>query len=153
MKTKQELLDFYGVEVGKKYLITKTNSKVLNPKIFTIKEIEFVYGGLGLESEDGDIIAITMLNDCCYEEVKLPILDDVEREFLQKYVMNNPALKGKVAYITKIPLRSKSAEYIEITTTKYDDDFACFPCFKQNTMYKGMEVYKHYTPQELGLEE
>lgn len=154
MKTKQELLDFYGVEIGKKYKVTKIYERV--PKdfvgeIFKIRESPAVDDLIIMFTKHSEH-SIRALNYLDYEEYK-PILDDTEREYLQHYVMNNPAFKGKVAYITKTPLNSKSTESIEITTTKYDDDFACFPCFKQGSMYKNMKLNKRYTPKELGLEE
>ena len=39
--------------------------------------------------------------------------------------------------------------YIEIATK--DDDTACLPSFDQDKMYKGMEVDKKYSLEELGL--
>lgn len=149
MKTKQELLDFYGVEIGKRY-----RNKNLLDELVIFKVVGSLSDNLFIVSEDGAIkYPITWLNLITYEEMPPSILDDKEREYLQHYVMDNPAFKGKVAYITKTSLSSKATEYIEITTTKYDDDFGCFPLFKQGTMYKNMELEKQYTPQELGLEE
>ena len=157
MKTKQELLDFYGVEIGKKYKVTKIYNGVSNGFLygtFTITDDSWALGGVQIKLENDEAeFAITLLSHLDYEEIKQPILDDKEREFLQHYVMDNPAFKGKVKYITKTSLSSKATEYIEITTINYNDDFGCFPLFKQGTMYKGMEIGKNYTPQELGLEE
>ena len=31
------------------------------------------------------------------------------------------------------------------------DTVMAFPCFEKGTMYKGMEAYKEYTLEELGL--
>lgn len=31
------------------------------------------------------------------------------------------------------------------------DTVMAFPCFEKDTMYKGMEAYKEYTLEELGL--
>ena len=157
MRTAQEMLDFYGVEIGKQYKVTKIYNGVSNAflyKTFTIKKNSRVMGGIEIKFEDFAVnFLIELLSNFDYEEVKPPILDDEEREFLQKYVMDNPAFKGKVKYITKTTLSSKSTEYIEITTINYNDDFGCFPLFKQGTMYKNMELDKQYTPKELGLEE
>lgn len=151
MKTTQELLDFYGVEIGKKYKITKTNLHLSDSKIFTIKEIGYCLGDLGLKFEDGFESAISLLNECCYEEIKLPILDDKEREYLQKYVMNNPAFKGKVMRIQKKSGLNSFKGYLVIWLD--DESIVCFPNFDLAIMYKGMKLDKDYTPKELGLEE
>ena len=93
---------------------------------------------------------LTSLVNYDYEEYK-PILDDAEREYLQKYVMDNPAFKGRVKYIKKSPVYYKKAQFLEIETTY--DDYAYLPYFKEDSMYKGMELEKEYTAQELGLKE
>ncbi len=153
MKTKQEILDFYGVEIGKKYKITKTSLYLSDSKIFTIKEDEFVYGGLKLRFEGGlkYNYPIAMLNNCCYEEIKPSILDNTEKRYLQKYVMDNPALKGKVIRIAKYTDVKAKNEFVRIYLNNYDT--MALPYFPVDTMYKGMAKNIKYTPQELGLEE
>lgn len=149
MKTKQELLDFYGVEIGKKYRITKTADGIENSfegEVFRVLENTYREDGLEVVFYTyGHPIAV--LNFVDYEEYK-PILDDVEREYLQKYVMDNPAFKGKVKCIVKV---SRGVEFLGIHLTFSGKAF--LPEFKPNSMYKGMEIGRNYTPQELGLEE
>lgn len=150
MKTKQELLDFYGVEIGKKYIITKTRLNSLTSKIFTIEEDKHYFGGLKFMLEDGVDAVISILNGCCYEEIKPSILDDEEKEYLQKYVMDNPAFKGKVVRIQK--RSDKNGEgYLAIWLDSEPTVF--FPNFELDTMYEGMTENIKYTPKELGLEE
>lgn len=149
MKTREEILNFYGVEIGKTYKITDINLMVSGAKIFTVKEIGYCLGGLGLEFEDGFVRAISMLNECYYEEYN-SILDDEEREYLQKYVMDNPAFKGRVLSITKFTHSKEKKEYLAI---RLNSDTIYMPFFRQNTMYKKMKKEKQYTPKELGLEE
>ena len=155
MKTKQELLDFYGVEIGKKYKITNADNKNRINQTFTIQHITthltvllhgFLYG------KPYDYVALlSSLDDWTYEEVKPPILDDKEREYLQKYIMDNPAFKGKVEAIVKISRGEEFKEFLGIRLTFSRKAF--LPEFKQNSMYKGMEIGRDYTPQELGLKE
>ena len=150
MKTKQELLDFYGVEIGKKYRITKTANGIDNSfegEIFRILE--------NTERKDGlEVVFYTyghplaVLNFLDYEEYK-PILDDKEREYLQKYIMDNPAFKGKVSTIHK----SCFKEYDNITIVLTNGERLFLPSFKINSMYKNMISFYSYTPQELGLKE
>lgn len=152
MKTKQELLNFYGVEIGKKYRITK-KPPFLESDIFSVEETPYNYGGLRLIFEGnnhGVASSLALLSECCYEEYK-PILDDKERRYLQHYVMDNPAFKGKVHSIWKCI--SGEYEYLRILT-KNSNNFAIFlPRFIRNSMYKNMRPFVSYAPQDLGLEE
>lgn len=158
MKTKEEVLNFYAVEIGKKYKITKSIFKEAEGKIFEIvnnvhyfSDIEKSVDDLQVNFSDLEMCyPLTSLVNYDYEEYK-PILDDAEREYLQKYVMDNPAFKGRVKYIKKSPVYYKKAQFLEIETTY--DDYAYLPYFKEDSMYKGMELEKEYTAQELGLKE
>lgn len=145
MKTNQELLDFYGVEIGKKYKVTKSVSFVEVGTIFTINNECKIFHG---EPNPLPLFALDYLD---YEEVKPPILDDKEREYLQKYVMDNPAFKGKVKNIIKFIEYDKKREFLGIRLNGEDRTY--LPYFKLDTMYKNMELNKQYTPQDLGLEE
>lgn len=150
MKTKQELLDFYGVEIGKTYKITNTDLMIPGKKIFTIEESDEHYGRLGLKFDDIFYSrSIIILSECCYEEVKPLVLDEKEKEYLQKYVMDNPAFKGKVSFIRKG--RDTGNEFLRIILK--NGDVGYLPNFKENSMYKNMQTLTDYTPQELGLEE
>ena len=78
--------------------------------------------------------------------VEKEILDDVEKEYLLNIIK---PFKDKVKYICKN--RNLTEEYIIIKIV--EDSTIIFPDFKKNTMYKGMEVNKKYTLEELGLDE
>ncbi len=80
------------------------------------------------------------------EEAKEPVLDDVEREYLSAVIK---PFRGKVSYISKQKYYDSTMEFIHIDLS--DGDVTDFPNFKADTMYKGMEVNKYYTLQELGL--
>lgn len=156
MKTKQELLDFYGVEIGKTYRITNASNENHINKTFTVIESitrltilfhSFLYG------KPYDYVGLlSSLEDWTYEEVEPPILDDKEREYLQKYVMDNPAFKGKVESIVKTGNLLTDFERI-IITMQNNTNCGILPGFKRGSMYKGMESHRYYTPKELGLEE
>lgn len=146
MKTKQELLDFYGVEIGKKYKVTKSENFVEVGTIFTINNECEIFPDIPFP------LPLFVLDYLDYEEIKQPILNDVEREYLQKYVMDNPAFKGKVDEIVKLGEYDKTLGFLVIRL-KDVNDRAYLPCFKLDTMYKNMKLNKAYTPQELGLEE
>ena len=84
--------------------------------------------------------------------VKLPkqIIDEKEKEYLSNVIKpfrNRIIWIGKAVYIP--------GEYIEIYLRHYDDGCSSYsiilPYFKKGTMYKGMELDKEYTLEELGL--
>ena len=85
------------------------------------------------------------------EIIKKPILDDNEKEYLSGVIK---PFRDKVKCIVKRDYEmSYENEYIFIV---FNDDGCmqikmCFPSFKKGTMYKGMELNKNYTLEELGL--
>lgn len=76
--------------------------------------------------------------------VEKEILDDKEREYLSNVIK---PFRDKVEYIIKFDLLPE--EYISIWLPKHET--TDLPCFKRGTMYKGMEIEKEYTLEELGL--
>lgn len=79
------------------------------------------------------------------EECDPKILTDKEKAYLSAVI--NP-FREKVEYIQKcFDLGSKA--YIYIYVKKCGS--MIFPTFRKGTMYKGMEVNKKYTLEELGL--
>lgn len=79
------------------------------------------------------------------EEYKEPILDDVEKAYLSAVIK---PFRKKVEYVYKKCLEISKREYLEISL---ENGVISFPCFEKGTMYKGMEVDKKYTLEELGL--
>ena len=76
--------------------------------------------------------------------VEKEILDEEEKEYLSNIIK---PFRNKVEYIVKET--SSDNEYITISI-KNDSDLS-FPNFKKGTMYKGMEIEKEYTLEELSL--
>ena len=95
-----------------------------------------------------------------WEVVKLPkpILDDGERKDLGNIVK---PFRDRMIYIEKaetIKTYNPNAKVYECIYIMYKDSskkqnpfYMGFPCFKKGTMYKGMELNKKYTLEELGL--
>ena len=73
------------------------------------------------------------------------ILDEVEKEYLYNIVK---PFKNKVEYIVKH--QEGANEYISIVVREEISTF--LPNFKKGTMYKGMELDRKYTLEELGME-
>ena len=91
--------------------------------------------------------------ECCLknlewlnQEYKDPILDDVEREYLSAVIK---PFRKKISYIRKSKDSRKGKNYIKIEFC--DGDCMFFPNLSNNAMYKGMEVNKEYSLEELGL--
>lgn len=80
-----------------------------------------------------------------YETIYEPkeILDDKEKEYLS-YVIR--PFRDRVKYIKKM---LGNDFFIKINLTNYEE--IDFPYLKKDTMYKGMEIDKEYTLEELGL--
>ena len=84
------------------------------------------------------------------EIIKKPILDDIEKEYLSNVVK---PFRNKIKHIIKYVGEDRNYECIVI---KYNNingytGTMCFPSFEKGTIYKGMEVNKKYTLEELGL--
>ena len=75
--------------------------------------------------------------------VEKEILDDKERKYLSNVIK---PFRDKFEYIVKKDCYPE--EYISISLSDENIDF---PNFKKGTMYKGMEIEKKYTLEELGL--
>lgn len=81
------------------------------------------------------------------KEAEEPILDDAEKKYLSAVIK---PFRNKVEYIAKFKSAcSENEQYIHILF--YEGHYLSFPYFKANSMYKGMELNKAYTLQELGL--
>ena len=106
--------------------------------------------GISSEWEDSSILEDLLAGK--WEITKLPkqILDNEEKAYLSSIIK---PFRNRILYIRKIS--SIKSEFIEIALTRYDDknynSSFTLPVFKRGTMYKGMELYKDYTVEELGL--
>lgn len=86
----------------------------------------------------------TSILDWMAQEYKPEPLDYVEKKYLREVIR---PFRKEVTTIKKIE-DPAGGEYISILLK---DNGMCLPCFKKDTMYKGMELEKRYTPEELGL--
>ena len=79
-----------------------------------------------------------------------PILDDAEREYL-KAVFKPFSNRIKCVSKQQCKYMWKGTEYIEVLMTEPNGDSAQLPVFKSGAMYKGMNLNKAYTLEELGI--
>ena len=86
--------------------------------------------------------------------VKIPkpilnILTEEEKEYLSFVIK---PFRDRIVWIKKIDSPIQNYEYIKICYQDHNYTIVLnFPDFKVGTMYKGMEVNKDYTLEELGL--
>lgn len=93
-----------------------------------------------------DFFTATIL-DWMAQEYKPEILDNVEKKYLREVIR---PFRKEVKAIRKQedPADPAGKEFIQICLEK---DFMTFPSFEKGEMYEGLEPYKNYTPEELGL--
>lgn len=78
-------------------------------------------------------------------ERKEEILDETEKRYLASVIK---PFRHKIKSIMK---RSEYGSLCYIKICIKNGDAAYFPCFKEDSMYKGMEPNREYTLKELGL--
>ena len=80
-----------------------------------------------------------------YEIVKIPkpILDEAEKRYLSNVIK---PFRDRVKYIVKFDDFGQEFIYINL-----ENEEISLPYFEPNTMYKGMELDKEYTLEDLGL--
>lgn len=94
----------------------------------------------------GEIIKIEEPEYKTVYESKSEILDEAEKRYLRNFIT---PFKNSIETIRRLYSPTKKKDYIQI---RYRDDRPTnFPYFESNTMYKGMELNKNYTLEELGL--
>lgn len=90
-----------------------------------------------------DFFTDTIL-DWMAQQYREPILDSKEKKYLSEVIR---PFRKEVTVIKKLETYT-GEEYILIL---FKDDGMHFPSFKKGMMYKGLELEKRYTPEELGL--
>lgn len=84
-------------------------------------------------------------------KIPKPVLDEVERKYLSNIIK---PFRSQVQYIRKRSDYKENSECILIMCKDYDSGEKrafSLPYFKKDTMYKGMEIEKDYTLDELNL--
>ena len=107
----------------------------------------------GIESDGCPTRLIGLDNEAvkkvmAYQIPKKEILNKEEKEYLEAVLK---PFKGKISIICVTSNFGTSFLKVDIGLTEDCMDFMVFPNFDEGTMYKGMEIDKRYTPEELGL--
>ena len=107
----------------------------------------------GIESDGCPTRLIGLDNEAvkkvmAYQIPNKEILNKEEKEYLEAVLK---PFKGKISIICVTSNFGTSFLKVDIGLTEDCMDFMVFPNFDEGTMYKGMEIDKRYTPEELGL--
>lgn len=145
MNYMEQVAEMLGVELEEEFNITGYDAKYR----FTEHGLEYF----------NDILREWVISDCLndilngsQEIVKIPILDAKEKEYLSNIIK---PFRDCVECIFKYS--SPYYAYYEYIAIEYYEKLTeekCkmfFPCFEKDAMYKGMQLYKKYKLEELGL--
>ena len=141
----EEVAKLFGLELEEEFEIGK------------FEHYKFTVNGLMFWSKDHqawvhyDITEQLLLGR--YEIVKLskPILTESEKEYLSAVIK---PFRDRIIHIYKFELSGYEGIGIDLKfpkVEKNEDDAMTLPSFEIGTIYKGMELYKDYTLEELGL--
>lgn len=136
MNKMKKVAELLGVQLGERF------------KIKDLKR-EYYIDEYGLKNDKG-LSCVTTLTSLLNGELEIvkPILDDGEKKYLENALR---PFRDRVESIWKNERFYNDCE--EHITINFKMDAYCmnFPYFRKDSMYKGMEVNKHYTLKELGL--
>lgn len=83
------------------------------------------------------------------EEEYVPnIFTEKEKAYLSAVIK---PFRKRIEYIKRMDNSFVNGNQHQFLCISLTNDYCCLPLFKKDTMYKGMEVNKRYTLEELGL--
>lgn len=135
----KEVAELLGIEMDKPF----------NIKGYEYNPCEIIYDGM--VNNQGTLISIGLVRLLTGQlEIEQPILDDVERRYLENILR---PFKNRVMYVGKVAqFGYESIRYrVHLPIKKYGNMTCELPYFDKGTMYKGMEYDKQYSLEELGL--
>lgn len=135
----KEVAKLLGVEMDKPFNIKGylNNPCILTDEKITNKQGILIYGKL-FQLLTGEL------------EIEQPILDDVEKRYLENVLK---PFKNRVVYVEKIfRFGYEQIRYrVSLPVEKHGNESCKLPAFDKGTMYKGMKLDEQYSLEELGL--
>lgn len=135
----KEVAELLGIEMDKTFNIKGylNNPCILTDEKITNKQGILIYGKL-FQLLTGEL------------EIEQPILDDVEKRYLESIFR---PFKNRVMYVEKIfRFGYEQIRYrVSLPVEEYGNELCELPSFDKGIMYKGMEYDKKYSIEELGL--
>lgn len=132
---------------GGKRIVNKTANNIVHMEDFSNLSFNLCDFREDLTNTKGCEYDIVKIYSAEYKTVfsKEEILDKAEKKYLANVIR---PFRDKVKYIYKGQEWGNIKEFIHIELKK---DALDLPYFKKGTMYKGMEIHRNYTLEELGL--
>lgn len=147
MNYMKDVAQLLGVELGEEFKIEKEGKYK-----FTEDRYKFTNECLMVLLTDGKwytapLVLHKLLNGR-YKLIKIPkpVLDDVEKEYLSTVIK---PFRNRIKHFYKYPCANGDCEAIAAITKECD--YLDFPRFKKGSMYKGMELSRKYSLEELGI--
>lgn len=142
MNHMKEVAQLLGLEIGEEF---KIEGHPDNCK-YKLTEEHLMYTSDDKWNTLPATITYLLNGKCKVVKIPKPVLDDVERKYLAGVVR---PLRNRIKHFYKYSCANGDREAIAAITK--DFDYLDFPSFKKGSMYKGMELEKSYTLEELGL--
>lgn len=138
MNYMKEIAHMLGLEIGEEFKIEGYNE-------YTYK---FDYNLMTLMPDGRWYTAPEVLNKILEGKYKVikSILTEEEREYLSMVIK---PFRDEIRFIHKSAYSNNTKEYLFGSAKDYSH--LEFPSFERGTMYRGMELWKEYTLEELGL--
>lgn len=152
MNYMKEVANMLGVELGEEFELKRDISDICRYKLTADGLVAF--SPITKDWHEGNKLLVDLLLGS-NEIVKIPILDEAEKEYLSAVIK---PFKDRVTWIAKfryiIDMYDKTFHYIKINLKSCDgtrNTDIDLPYFEKGTIYKGMEKGKKYSLEELGL--
>ena len=141
MNYMEQVAQMLGIKIGEEF-------RIVNDSYLYKLDDKGLYFLANDDKWKKDYLTLTRILNGKAMIIKKPILYDVEREYLSAFIK---PFSDIVTSVNKFD--SGKYEYIAIKYRSIDEYIGTvrLPSFKKDTMYKGMEVNKHYSLEELGL--
>lgn len=144
MNRMPEIAQMLGVELGEEFKIKGDDYSHFDKYRLTEERLEFFANGNW--HDVSSTLAYLLNGQAKVVKIPKPILTKEEREYLS-YVIK--PFRNKIRYIYKFDCFNGTKEYLFGSTKDFGN--LEFPSFERGTMYRGMELCKEYTLEELGL--
>lgn len=142
MNYMKQVAQMLGVELGEEFKVECYNGKykIIDTGIYFFDEED------NLWYSAWSMASVLLRGNFQIIKLPKPILDEKEKEYLS-YIIR--PFRSEIISIYKQRSDSHRNEWININFK--NDIEMVFPSFRSGTMYKGMELDKKYTLEELGL--
>lgn len=142
MNYMREVAQMLGVELGEEFELKKGIGDIYRYKLTSDGLVTFSPNSERWYEGNKLLVDLLLGKDEVWETHK-PILNEKEKEYLSNVIK---PFRDTVKRIVKVYDFGK--EFISIDLERGEIQL---PYFEPDTMYKGMEIYKDYTLEELGL--